>query len=71
MGTWEIIGKKVLVYVDKETLNLYFEDILKTAGFPGDTTVHIYKAQVMGKQKKDSLIKGKYKFQATVESSGS
>jgi hypothetical protein len=69
VGTWEITGDNFFIHVDEATINDIFKNTLQDEGFPEDTIVTIYKAQVSGKQKKDGSIGAKYNFQARIETS--
>ncbi len=70
MGTWEIVGKKFVVYLDESILNVILANNLQVEGFPSDTAVTISSIKAIGKMNKDGSLKGTYKFIAVVTTSG-
>lgn len=70
LGTWGIVKKKFVVYLDAAVLNVILADNLQDAGFPGDTAVTITATKASGTMKKDGSIKGTYKVVALVSTSG-
>jgi hypothetical protein len=70
LGTWDIVGKKFLVYLDESLLDVILANNLQDAGFPSDTIVTITSTKASGTMKKDGSIKGTYKIVAVITTSG-
>jgi hypothetical protein len=70
LGTWGIIKKKFVVYIDASVLNIILANNLQDAGFPGDTAVTITSTKASGTMTKAGAIKGTYKVVALVTTSG-
>lgn len=69
-GTWAVIKKKFVVYLDQSILNFILANNLKDAGFPADIVVTITSTSASGTMKKDGSIKGTYKIAAKIATSG-
>lgn len=70
LGTWGIMKKKFVVYIDASVLNIILANNLQDAGFPGDTAVTITSTKASGTITKAGSIKGTYKVVALVTTSG-
>jgi hypothetical protein len=70
LGTWGIVKKKFVVYLDKSILNIIFANNLQDAGFPIDTVVTVTSTKASGTLKKDGSITGTYKIVAVITTSG-
>jgi hypothetical protein len=70
LGTWEIVKKKFVVYLDESLLGVILTNNLQDEGFPSDTVVTITSTKASGTMKKDGSIKGTYKIVAVITTSG-